>query len=123
MRFDQPLESGPRAVERARIAEQPPVVMRGEHDPKQIEGELPGIGIGFQVALIDGKADRLGNRAAKLALAGDLQPSPLQLCGRLGDVEGHAYGEDPFLGQRLYLQNTNVRTIMSRCAKGNRPGP
>ena len=73
VRFDEAPQGGPRAVEGARIAEQPPVMMRGEHDPKQIEGELPGIGVGFEVPLIDGEADCLGDRAAKLALASDQQ--------------------------------------------------
>src|SRR6266702_613663 len=73
VRFDQPLERPARAVERTRIAEQPAVVMRGEHDPKQLEGELPGIGLRLELPLVDREADRLGDRAAQLALSGDEQ--------------------------------------------------
>ena len=42
--------------------------MRREHDPEQLEGELPGIGLRLEVPLVDREADRLGDRAAQLAL-------------------------------------------------------
>jgi len=73
MRFDQPLQSVARTLERAGIAEQPQVVMCGEDDPEELEGELPGIGLRFEMPLVDGKADRLCNRAAQLALSGNEQ--------------------------------------------------
>jgi len=42
MCFDQPFQGVGRAFGRARIAEQPEVVMRGEDDPEELERELPG---------------------------------------------------------------------------------
>src|SRR5258708_9423152 len=73
MGFDQSLQGVNRAVRRARIAEQPEVVMRSEDDPEQLEGKLPGIGLEFEVPFVDGETDRLGNGAAQLALPGDEQ--------------------------------------------------
>src|SRR6266446_8772641 len=73
MCLDQALERVPRSVGRARIPEQPPVVMCGEDDPEQLEGELPGICLRLEVPLVDREADRLGDRAAQLALPGDEQ--------------------------------------------------
>src|SRR6266545_5572468 len=73
MWFDQALERIPRSVGRARIPEQPPVVMRGEDDPEQLEGELPRVSVGIEVPFVGGETDRLGDRAAQLALPGDEQ--------------------------------------------------
>ncbi len=49
MRFDQPFQGVAGPLERARIAEQPEVVVGGEDDPEELEGELPGIGPRFEV--------------------------------------------------------------------------
>src|SRR5258706_1008982 len=70
MRFDQPLQGGPGALERARVAEQPEVVMGGEDNPEKLEGQLPGIGVGLEMSLVDRNADRFRDRAAQFALPG-----------------------------------------------------
>src|SRR6266852_4562185 len=73
VRVNEPLQSVARALESTRIAEQPEVVMRGEHDPEKFEGDLPGIGMRCEMSFIDRDADRLGDGAAQLALPGDEQ--------------------------------------------------
>src|SRR5258707_9053901 len=94
MRFDQPLQGGPGALERGRIAEQPEVVMGGEDDPEKLEGELPGIGLRFQMSLVDRKADRFGDCAAQLALPGyelvAYRPGPVVVFGRGGEHQAAA---------------------------------
>ena len=65
--------------------------MRGEDDPEQLESELPGIGVRFQVPFVDGNADRLGDGAAQLALPGDEQVAhctgPIVIFGGGGEHE------------------------------------
>jgi hypothetical protein len=72
---DQALERGARPVERPRVGQQAAIVVRGEHDSEEVEGELPGIRVGPQVSGFDRQADRLGDCAAQLALAGNEQVS------------------------------------------------
>src|SRR5258706_13860513 len=73
MRFDQPLQGGSGALERARVAEQPEVVMGGEDDPEKLEGQLPRIGVRLEMSLVDRDADRFRDRAAQFALPGHEQ--------------------------------------------------
>src|SRR3989442_9052648 len=96
MWFDQALERIPRSVGRAGIPEKPPVVMCGEDDPEQLEGELPRVRLGSEMSFVDGEADYLGDRAAQLAPPGDKQVAhgtrPIVVFEGSGEHEGAARG-------------------------------
>src|SRR6185436_3525270 len=67
----QLLERGQRALARFLVAEEPAMVMAGEHDAEHFEGDLLGVGVATQVAFFDGEAYGLLRDGVAAMLVGD----------------------------------------------------
>src|SRR3974390_2664892 len=96
MSLDQALDRSVCPCDRPGVLKEAAVVMGREHDSEKLEGQLPRVGLGSEVALVDGEANRLGDRAAQLALPGGKQVADgaraIVVFGRSGKDEACAAG-------------------------------
>ena len=94
MSLDQALDRSVCPCNRAAVLKQPAVMMGGEHDAEELEGQLPRIGLGIEVALVDAEPNRFCDRAAEFALPGGEQIAdrarPIVVFGRGGKDEARA---------------------------------